>query len=456
MKAIKTMLCCSPKHSFGCDLALAAIAGFGVLIGAAQPAAAQFVQQGPKLVGSGAIGAAKQGSSVALSADGNTAVVGGPDDNPNAPLIGATWVFVRSGGKWIQQGPKLVAISDATTNAQQGFSVGVSGDGNTAIVGGPGDNSDAGAAWTFTRGGGSWGEHDVLLGSNPVGYAQQGASVALSADGSTAIVGGDIDNSGAGAAWVFFHQFIAGQGYFWIQQGKLVGSSAVENALQGYSVALSGDGNTAIVGGPLDNGYLGAAWVFTRSGGTWTQQAKLVAEDADALAEQGWSVALSADGNTALVGGYGGAGGGAAWVFTRNSSAVWKEQAKLVGSGAAAGANPEQGWSAALTADGNTAVVGGPNDNQGTGAAWVFTRNGAGRWTQYGSKLIGSGGSSIAFQGCSVAVSGDGASLMVGGCDDNNEVGAVWVLCGPPLMTSTASTRATSPGAIRPATPPCG
>ncbi len=258
MKAIKTMLCCSPKHSFGCDLALAAIAGFGVLIGAAQPAAAQFVQQGPKLVGSGAIGAAKQGSSVALSADGNTAVVGGPDDNPNAPLIGATWVFVRSGGKWIQQGPKLVAISDATTNAQQGFSVGVSGDGNTAIVGGPGDNSDAGAAWTFTRGGGSWGEHDVLLGSNPVGYAQQGASVALSADGSTAIVGGDIDNSGAGAAWVFFHQFIAGQGYFWIQQGKLVGSSAVENALQGYSVALSGDGNTAIVGGPLDNGYLGA------------------------------------------------------------------------------------------------------------------------------------------------------------------------------------------------------
>ena len=69
-------------------------------------------------------------------------------------------------------------------------------------------------------------------------------------------------------------------------------------------MALSADGNTALIGGPSDNGGVGAAWVFTRSGSTWTQQgAKLVGTGAVGHAGQGWSVALSADGNTALVGG---------------------------------------------------------------------------------------------------------------------------------------------------------
>ena len=74
--------------------------------------------------------------------------------------------------------------------------------------------------------------------------------------------------------------------------------------MQGFSVALSGDGNTAIVGGPGDNVQLGAAWVYTRSGGVWTQQgSKLVGTGAVGSAHQGISVALSADGNTAIVGG---------------------------------------------------------------------------------------------------------------------------------------------------------
>ena len=103
--------------------------------------------------------------------------------------------------------------------------------------------------------------------------ANQGCSVALSADGNTAIVGGPNDNSGIGAAWVFTRS-----GGVWTQQGiKLVGTGAIGAAGQGNSVALSADGNTAIVGGPGDNSDTGAAWVFTRSGGVWTQQgSKLV------------------------------------------------------------------------------------------------------------------------------------------------------------------------------------
>jgi hypothetical protein len=106
-------------------------------------------QQGPKLAGTGAVGYAVQGFSASLSADGNTALVGGPDDNDT---VGAAWVFTRSGGAWSQQGPKLIGTG-AVNNpfpAAQGYSVALSGDGNTAIVGGNDDNNEVGAAWVYT------------------------------------------------------------------------------------------------------------------------------------------------------------------------------------------------------------------------------------------------------------------------------------------------------------------
>ncbi|MFZ1197005.1 MAG: Ig domain-containing protein, partial [Pseudolabrys sp.] len=105
----------------------------------------QLSQQGPKLVGTGASGVSQQGASVALSADGNTAIVGGPGDNSGQ---GAAWVYTRSGGVWTQQGNKLVGTG-ASGAAQQGVSVSLSVDGNTAIVGGLDDNGGAGAAWVY-------------------------------------------------------------------------------------------------------------------------------------------------------------------------------------------------------------------------------------------------------------------------------------------------------------------
>jgi hypothetical protein len=105
----------------------------------------------------------------------------------------------------------------------------------------------------------------------------------------------------------------------WTQQGnKLVGTGAIGNAFQGYSVAVSGDGNTAIVGGPADNVNVGAAWVFTRSGGNWSQQgSKLVGTGAF---QHGSSVSLSADGNTAAIGGPTTGSSGATWIFTRSGN----------------------------------------------------------------------------------------------------------------------------------------
>src|SRR5512143_3940626 len=198
-----------------------------------------------------------------------------------------------------RQGPKLVGTgTTGFIGAQQGTSVALSADGNTAILGGPWDDSQLGAAWVFTRFNGIWKQQQKLIGSGAVGIAYQGTSVALSADGDTAIVGGPLDNSSAGAAWVFTRS-----GGVWTQQGgKLVGTGGYGGTKQGASVALSADGNTALVGGPGDNGGTGAAWVYTRSQGVWSQQGdKLWSTDKLGLPHEGTSVALSSDGDTAII-----------------------------------------------------------------------------------------------------------------------------------------------------------
>jgi hypothetical protein len=383
--------------------------------------AAPFSQQGSKLVGSLPSGHATQGWSVALSADGNTAIVGGVADNK---VTGAAWVYTRSGATSTQQGGKLVGTGViGIMGAGEGFAVALSADGNTAIVGGPYDNSNAGAAWVFTRNEAGWTQQGAkLVGTGAIGNAEQGWSVALSADGNTAIVGGLADNGVTGAAWVFTRS-----GSVWTQQGrKLVGREAVGPARQGFSVALSADGNTAIVGGPHDNGKTGAAWVFTRSGSVWGQSGeKLVGTGAVGNAEQGSSAALSADGSIAIVGGTIDDGdAGAAWVFTRNGGAWVQQGAKLVGTGAVGPAR--QGRSVALSADGSTAIVGGLADDAEVGAAWFFARSG-GAWVQQGAKLVGAGAVGSARQGRSVALSADGRTALVGGLGDDGMTGAAWV-----------------------------
>jgi lipocalin len=383
-----------------------------------QIALAQFTQQGPKLVGTGAVGAAQQGFSVALSADGSTATVGSPGDNSG---VGAVWVFTHSGGAW--SGAKLVGTG-AVGRARQGFSVALSGDGNTAIVGGSDDNSGAGAAWVHTRNGGVWSQQgNKLVGTGAATKAGKGSSVALSADGNTAIVGGPGDG---GAVWIY-----ARSGGVWSQQGgKLVGTGAVGKAGQGNSVALSADGNTAIVGGPQDASFIGAAWVYTRNGDVWSQQGrKLAANNAGTAAGQGWSVALSADGNTAIIGGPNGQTG-AAWVFVRHGN-VWSQQGgKLVANDAV---GPTfQGNSVALSADGNTAIVGGFYDDAGGGATWVYTRSGD-VWSQQGRKLFGTNAVGNGQQGYSVALSADGSTAIVGG--PNGQAGAAWVFVQPKRPT---------------------
>jgi hypothetical protein len=283
-------------------------------------AGATWTQQGSKLPAGFGFG-----ESVALSGDGNTALLGSPGDNSS---VGAAVVLTRSGSTWTQQGEKLTA-SDEIGQGAFGTSVALSGDGNTALIGGvPSNNNEGevGTAWVFTRSGETWEQQGQKLTAGEEGSYQFGVGVALSGDGNTALIGG------IGAAWVFTRSDST-----WTQQGQqLTASDASEPADFGRHVALSADGNTALIGGESDNSGVGAAWVFARSRSTWTQQgSKLTAAGDSGEGFFGSSVALSGDGNTALIGGEGdNAGIGAAWVFvntvvTEPASSVTQTSATL-------------------------------------------------------------------------------------------------------------------------------
>ncbi len=461
-------------------LCLAALV-WAALLCLTPPAMADFTQA--KLTASDPVGSAeRQGFSVAVSADGDIAIIGAPFDNSGA---GAAWVFARNGATWTQR-QKLTAgdatgcsQTDLSACPQFGWSVALSADGNTAIVGGPGDNNSSGAAWVFTQSKGVWSKPGVkLIGTDAIGAAEQGYSVALSANGTTAIIGGWADNSALGAAWVF-----RWNGTKWNQLGaKIVGTgtTATNSIYQGFSVALSGDGSVAIVGGP-DDGIvigpapdyavrdppIGAAWVFTWSDGVWVQETKLVGmngSETGSESEQGFSVALSFDGRTAVVGGPGeetpgpgtsnatiqtcstGAttpackGGtisppqtettvamsnGAAWVFTRSREGWGPQGGTMLAGTPAPSSNPGQGFSVALNDRGNTMLLGAPSDNANTGAAWAFTLS-SGTWTPQARKLVGTGAVGAAGQGASVALSRNGSAAIIGGALDRDATGAAW------------------------------
>jgi YD repeat-containing protein len=342
------------------------------------------------------------------------------------------WVFTRSGSTWTQQGEKLTG-SGEVGKGEFGDNVALSSNGNTAIIGGAIDNATVGAVWMFTRSEGKWTQQgEKLTGGEEVGAGAFGGSVALSSDGNTALIGGLKDDKNLqephGAAWVFTRS----EGK-WTQQGpKLTGGGESGETLFGSSVALSSDGNTALIGGKWDGVPFtkksGAAWVFTRSGGNWTQQgAKLaVAEPREVGYEFGNSVALSSNGNTALIGAYrygatSGSERGAAWVFTRSES-KWSEEAKLTPKSAIPKA--EMGWGVALSADGNTALAGSKFQNESGGAVWVFVKSG-GSWFQEGKEFTGTDDEK-AQAGTSVALSSGATTALVGGPADTDLVGAAW------------------------------
>jgi len=390
------------------------------------------------------------GYNVALSADGDTALVG------TRAAAGGVWVFTRSGSEWTQQGQplKIEEEEDGKEECEEtgecGFerSVALSADGNTALIGGPYDHDGRGAAWVFTRSGSTWSQQGVELtgGEQEQGNARFGRSVALSGEGDTALVGASKNDEGRGAVWVFTRS-----GSTWAQPGYMLtgGEQEMPEGHFGHGVALSADGETALVGAPGDTEYRGAAWVFTRSGATWPQQGAILTggEEEIGAGRFGSSVALSAFGNTALIGARTDHEGlGAAWVLTRSGS-TWTPQGPKLGGEGEAGEG-QFGAKVALSADGEVALISAPDDAR-AGAAWLFTRPGA-AWSQQGAKIAGVEGDGF---GASVALSSDGTTALIGGPSADASAGAAWVFQNtsvpPPTVASISAESGPSEGGTR-------
>jgi hypothetical protein len=435
-------------------------------------------------------------------ASGATGVNGNQADN-TVGQSGAAYVFVRNGGTWTQQA--YLKASNTGDSDNFGQSVGVSG--NTVVVGAWGESSAAsgvngnqaddsvggsGAAYVFVRSGTTWTQQAYLKASNPVWPALSfGYSVGVSGD--TVVVGADGEASGAtgvngnpdltawnsGAAYVFVRS-----GGTWTQQAYLKASNTGSGDNFGISVGVSG--NTVVVGAAWEDSAAtgvngnqadntaassGAAYVFARSGTTWTQQAYLKASNAGAGDSFGLSVGLSED--TVVVGAYAersaatgvngnqadntAAGSGAAYVFVRSGS-TWAQQAYLKASNTGIG----EYFGLAVGVSGDTVVVGayfessaatGVNGNQSdnsagvSGAAYVFVRNGT-TWNQLAYLKASNTGAFDNF-GRSVGVSANtvvvgayyeaSATTGVNGDQTDNtafQSGAAYVFAVPPMPTA--------------------
>ena len=344
--------------------------------------------------------------------DGDTAIVGARFEN-NAQ--GAAYIYTRSGTTWSQQ-QKLTA-SDAQNSDRFGCDVEI--DGDTVVIGSMLDDTQRGAAYVFTRSGTTWSQQQKLVASTRTDYDQFGEAVAINGD--TIVVGALFEDSGgsnSGTAYVFTRS-----GTTWSQQQKLVASDAAANDQFGSNVAIAGD--TIVVGALYEDAggsNAGAAYVFTRSGTTWSQQQKLVASDA--AADDRFGSSSSIDGDTIVVGAVNeNSQAGSAYVFTR-SGTTWSQQQKIVASDAGA----HDWFGIDVDIEENTVVVGAYGDDSGTtqngeGAAYIFSRSGT-TWTQ-DKKIVSSTRSTNAYFGYHVALQDN--SIIVGAWGENSQTGAAYV-----------------------------
>lgn len=376
------------------------------------------------------------GEAVAVSANGDTVVVGAPGVEG---LLGAAWVYVRQGDAWRVQA-RLEPAGVVRTVREVGFgqTVAVSADGNVVVVGGGGDAARRGAAWVFTRAGSVWRQRVKLTGGPAeVGTGVFGGVVALSATGDTIAVAAPDDRpsskpdgAGYGAVWVFQRH-----GFTWLQEGpKLTGSGDSSQGIFGSALAVTGSSRTLLIGGWNADGGRGLAWIFTRHGNGWTQQAPFTGRGG--LSYPGndlyplnfaSAVALSADGTTAAVGASGQqAERGGVWVY-RHTTDGWQQQGGIL-------TTPETlpgdrqgffGYTLAVSAHGDTALVSEVNYDHNVGAAWIFTRT-HNTWASH-QRLSGENEDGNASFGFALALSQDGTTAVIAGPNDNHKRGAVWI-----------------------------
>jgi len=352
------------------------------------------------------------GTSVAISNDGAYAIVGSISEDTSGSGAGAAYVYVRSGSSWSQQ--QMLKASDAMANGIFGYSVAMSSDGTYAVVGARYQNAN-GAAYVYIRSGTSWTQQAKLTASNAGTGDAFGWSVDISNDGTYIIVGAkdeDSTASSSGSAYVFIRS-----GTSWSEQQKINGSGAIVNGYFGYSASINSDGTYIAIGAYGDNNMdYGAVHVFSRSGTTWSEQQKIVAGDQGVSDHLGVSVSISGAGDYVIAGAWGsetgGSNAGAAYIFSR-SGTTWSQQQKIQSTDI--GANDHFGWSSNISNDGNYVIVGAHYEGTGggeAGAAYIFNRDGT-TWSQV-RKLQAADKATSDYFGNSVYLSTDASFAICG------------------------------------------
>ena len=312
------------------------------------------------------------GASVAIS--GNYAIIG---DWAKGDFVGAAYIFIRSGTSWSQQA-KLTA-ADASNSAWFGSSVSISGD--YAIIGAYKDKArsqggtEEGSAYIFVRSGTSWSQQAKLKASDKAEDDEFGrGEKSVSIDGDYAIIGAranDDAGNGSGSAYIFIRS-----GTSWSEQAKLTASDAAAEDYFGTSVSIDGDYAIVTANEDDDGGSnSGSAYIFIRSGTSWSQQAKLTASDA--YTYDGFGITASISGEYAVVGAFGndddGNDSGSAYIFKRSGTS-WSEQAKLTASDASE--EDRFGESVAISGDYIIAAAAYDDDDGGsTGSAYIYKYN---------------------------------------------------------------------------------
>lgn len=439
------------------------------------------------------------GYSVAVSGDGSTLIIGAPYGKASGSgdhfSTGLAYVFVKEGGAWVQQGPELVPPStlkalntetdayEAPGPAKFGASVALSENGNVAAIGGPANGSDdpeagapgdvKGTVWFFVRSAGKWTVQQAVGGTtggykNLNGANIFGDHVALSANGERAFISGTFgaegDIFGIGAVWVFGYQ-----GGTWTEESVLTKpltqkevEAGANGSEFGESIAVSASGNSLLVGAPGNRpgapftaSETGTVYAYSRVGSSWVQEQAIAPSGRWRFGE---TLAMSADGSTALLGEPNSYSEFEGFVYVYTHGSEWAEQARLEPSAypqAETTANKYNGgfgWSTALSANGNVALVGSPTtlmtvrekgklSELNSGAVWRFARSGS-TWSQQGARVAPAGETPWRYNpqtgfGSAVAMSGDGQTALVGAATDSplgRYSGSAWTF-SPSMFT---------------------
>jgi uncharacterized repeat protein (TIGR02543 family) len=375
-----------------------------------------------------------------ISISGDYAIIGAWGDDAEK---GSAYIFKWDGTGWSWQ-QKLTAF-DGAAGDSFGRSVSISGD--YAIIGAYGDEDKgrySGSAYVFKRDGTSWSQQAKLTADDGAEYDFFGFSVSISGD--YAIIGADQYYShGAGSAYIFKRD-----GESWNPQAKLTASDGVAEDWFGWSVSISGDyaiigawGNAIIGVGGVDI-RRGSAYMFKRDGTSWSPQQKLTASDGAAYDEFGHSVFISGD--YAIIGAYNDDDKGSAYMFKRDGTS-WSQQAKLTADDGAAG--DEFGYFVSISGD--YAIVGADQYysgyDSGNGKAYIFKRDGTG-WSQQ-QKLTALDGAAGDWFGFPVSISGDCAIVGAPRDDDmGTDSGSAYIFVFGPPAEYTLTVNITGSGTV--------